>query len=310
MSATTTAPPAKTTSPDAGTPGGVHLRPIAPADVDAAARIAYEAFADIAERHGFPADFPDVDSARELVAAFTEHPSIWGVVAEQDGRIVGSNFLDERSAVRGVGPLTVAPATQGAGVGRRLMVAALHRAERTGASVRLLQDAFNGGSFALYASLGFEAVEPVALLSGRPSAPVDGPVQVAPLTAADLVACARLSTAVLGYDRTTELADALTAPDLTPVTAHREGRVVAYATTFADFGLAHAVAETEDDLFALIAAAVPPDGAPASFLLPVTQPTLVRRCLAAGLRVIKPMTYMVAGPYRRPRGAWIPSVLS
>ena len=37
------------------------------------------------------------------------HPSIWGVVAEIGGRIVGSNFLDERDPIRGVGPITVDP---------------------------------------------------------------------------------------------------------------------------------------------------------------------------------------------------------
>ena len=100
-----------------------------------------------------------------------------------------------------------------------------------------------------------------------------------------------------------------TTPGLTPVVAHRDGRLVAYATTFGDFGLAYAVAESEDDLFALVAGAVSPDGPPASFLLPLRQHALVRSCLAAGLRVVKPMTYMVAGPYRRPQGAWIPSVL-
>jgi hypothetical protein len=85
---------------------------------------------------------------------------------------------------------------------------------------------------------------------------------------------------------------------------------VAYATTFADFGLAYAVAETEADLFGLIAGAVTADGPPASFLLPLHQHDLVRSCLAAGLRIVKPMTYMAVGPYRRPRGAWIPSVLA
>jgi hypothetical protein len=39
------------------------------------------------------------------------------VVAEIDGRVVGSNFLDERGPVRGVGPITVDPAAQGRGSG-------------------------------------------------------------------------------------------------------------------------------------------------------------------------------------------------
>ena len=51
------------------------------------------------------------------------------MVAEIDGRIVGSNFLDERSPIRGVGPITVAPEGQNSGVGRKLMQAVLERGE-------------------------------------------------------------------------------------------------------------------------------------------------------------------------------------
>jgi predicted N-acetyltransferase YhbS len=286
----------------------VHLRPIEAADVDAAARIAFDAFAGIADRHGFPRDFPTVDSARDLVAAFTEHPSIWGVVAVRDGYVVGSNFLDERSLVRGVGPVTVDPAVQAAGVGRRLMQAVRERAAGA-TSVRLLQDSFNTASLALYASLGFEVAEQVALVAGVPAGPASDDVEVRALLAADLDACEQLHVAVHGFERTAELRDALETPGLTPVVAHRDDRLVAYATTFTDFGLAYAVAESQDDLFALIAGAVSPDRSPASFLLPLHQHALVRRCLAAGLQIVKPMTYLVAGPYRRPQGAWIPSVL-
>jgi predicted N-acetyltransferase YhbS len=277
-------------------------------DVDRAARIAFDAFAGIADRHAFPRDFPDVDAARALVAAFAEHPSIWAVVARRDGQVIGSNFLDERGPVRGVGPITVDPTGQAGGVGRLLMEAALERA--SGApSVRLLQDSFNSASLALYTSLGFEVAEQTALVTGIPSGPRDGGVEVRPLTTADVEDCEQLCVAVHGFDRTVELHDALEAPHLMPVVAHRGGRLVAYATTFADFGAAYAVAESEDDLFELVLGATSPGGPPASFLLPLHQAALVRRCLAAGLRVVKPMTYMVTGPYRRPAGAWIPSVL-
>jgi predicted N-acetyltransferase YhbS len=297
---TTTAPPT------------VRTRPIEPADVDAAARIAFAAFAEIADRHGFPRDFPTVESALELVTAFVEHPSIWGIVAEVDGTVVGSNFLDERSVVRGVGPITVDPAAQSAGVGRLLMEAVLDRAAAGRAiGVRLLQDSFNTASVALYASLGFDVVEPVVLLAGTPTGIVTdgGDLVVSPLVEDDLAECERLCVSVHGFARTNELRDALSASGLTPFVARRDGRVVAYATTLSDFGSAHAVGETDVDLFALVVGAVVPEGPPASFLLPLHQHALVRRCLAAGLRIVKPMTFMVNGPYRRPSGAWIPSVL-
>ena len=59
---------------------------------------------------------------------------------------------------------------------------------------------------------------------------------------------------------------------------------------------------------ALIAGALAASDAPASFLLPTRQHELFRWCLQAGLRTVKPMTYMVTGEHR-PRGAWIPSLL-
>lgn len=297
-----------TTRSDPPTSPTVQLRPIVATDVDAAAQIVFEAFAGIADRHAFPRDFSTVDSARSLVAAFTEHPQIFGVVAECDGRVIGSNFLDERSSVRGVGPITVAPDSQAAGVGRLLMHAVLDRS--CGQRVRLLQDSFNTSSLALYASLGFGVAEQVALVAGVPRDVGSSPVDVRPLDEADVDACEHLCRTVLGYERTTELRDTLAGSDFTPVGAWRNGRLVAYATTLADFGIACAVAETEADLFGLIAGAAVADSSPASFLLPLHQHELVRSCLTAGLRIVKPMTYMAVGPYQRPRGAWIPSVLA
>ena len=62
-------------------------------------------------------------------------------------------------------------------------------------------------------------------------------------------------------------------------------------------------------MFALLAGALSAGEAPASFLLPARQSELFRSCLAAGLRVVKPMTYMTRGEHRDPAGAWIPTVL-
>jgi GNAT superfamily N-acetyltransferase len=286
----------------------LELRPIEHADRDAAARIVYEAFAGIAERHGFAPDFPTPQSALELTTQFIAHPSLWGVVAVSGGRIVGSNFLDERGPIRGVGPITVDPKAQGRGVGRRLMEAVMARGAGA-AGIRLLQDSFNAQSLSLYASLGFEVKEPVVVMSGRPSGTDFAGIDVRPLRYGDLAACADLHRAVHGFERTRELHDSLEAPVLEPYVAIREGRVVAYATTLGFFAAAHAVAETAEDMCALIAGALTQADADASFLLPTRQAELFRWSLEAGLRVVKPMTYMAIGEYREPRGAWMPSVL-
>src|ERR671915_899029 len=107
----------------------IQLRAIEPADGDEVARIVYEAFAGIHDHHRVERDFPTLAAAVELTTNFIAHPSIHGVVAEIDGRVVGSSFLDERGPVRGVGPITISPEGQGAGVGRKLMQAVIERGE-------------------------------------------------------------------------------------------------------------------------------------------------------------------------------------
>ena len=286
----------------------VGLRAVEPADVEQCARIVYEAFGRIDDHHRFERDFPTPEAAMELASAFIAHPLIWGVVAERDGRVVGSNFVDERGPIRGLGPITVDPRAQRQGVGRRLMQAALGRGRGT-AGIRLFQDSFNVGSLSLYASLGFEVKEPAVLMSGRPrSGPAAG-VEVRPLEEADIQECEELCLSVHGFERTNELRDAIRAPVLSPFVEVRDGRITAYATTLTFFPAAHAVAKSEDDMRALLLGAVAAGEELASFLLPTRQAGLFRWCLAEGLRVVKPMTYMAIGEYRKPSGSWIPSVL-
>jgi predicted N-acetyltransferase YhbS len=291
-----------------GRDAGIELREIEPADAAECARIVYEAFGGIHDQHRFERDFPTIEAAEQLLSAFIGHPSIWGVVAEREGRVVGSNFLDERGSIRGLGPITVDPRAQTRGLGRRLMQAALERS-RGAAGIRLFQDAFNVASLSLYASLGFEVKEPAVVMRGRPrSGPAAG-IEVRPLEEADLEECEQLCLKVHGFERTNELRDAVQAPALSPFVAVRDGRISAYATTLTFFPAAYGVAEGEDDMRALILGVPNAEEQPASFLLPTRQAGLFRWCLAEGLRVVKPMTYMAIGEYREPAGCWIPSVL-
>ncbi len=286
----------------------IALRAIEAADADDCARIVYEAFAGIHDHHGFQRDFPTRAAAEQLTGAFIAHRSIWGVVAERDGRIVGSNFVDERGPIRGLGPITVDPRAQGAGVGRRLMRAALERS-RGAAGIRLFQDSFNVGSLSLYASLGFEVKEPAVVMSGRPRSGPEAGIDVRPLAEPDIRECEKLCLKVHGFERTSELRDAIEAAVLSPFVAVRDGRITAYATTLTFFPAAYAVAETEDDMCGLVLGALAAGDQPASFLLPTRQAGLFRRCLDEGLRPVKPMTYMTIGEYREPAGSWLPSVL-
>jgi predicted N-acetyltransferase YhbS len=186
----------------------VKVRPAAPSDAPECARIIFEAFASIHDHHRFARDVRTLEAASQLAGASLVHPSICGVVAELDGRVVGSNFLDERGPIRGVGPVTVEPGLHEHGIGRKLMQAVLERS--TGArGVRLLQDSFNSLSLTLYASLGFEVREPTVILSGRPRSDPGTSVKVRPLTENDIEESEQLCLAVHGYERTAELRDAL-----------------------------------------------------------------------------------------------------
>lgn len=226
------------------------------------------------------------------------------VVAESGGRVVGSNCLDERSLIAGIGPITVDPGTQNLGVGRKLMHAVMERArERNFAGMRLVQAAYHNRSLSLYSVLGFDVREPLSCMQGRPREKNVSGCAVRLAHSADLETCNALSRRVHGFDRSKELADAI--QQQTASVVEREGRITGYATVLAFFG--HATAESNVDLQALIASVETFGGS--GILVPSRNSALLRWCLANGLKVIQPMTLMSVGLYNEPAGAWLPSVL-
>lgn len=286
----------------------IAIREATPDDAPALGTIVYEAFHGVATRHSFTPDFPTPEFATMLVGWMASSPGHYGVVAERDGEVLGSNFLDERDPIRGVGPITVNPAVQASGVGRRLMQAVVERG-REAPGVRLLQDAFNATSMSLYASLGFDIKEPIVRIQGEPRSVPPAGIEVRPLTEDDVERAAAVCEGVHGFARTAELRDALALPMVTPIGTFRDGRLTGYATSVTNWALGHAAAETEEDLRALIAGGARLAGEPADFLLPSREGDLYRWCLAEGLRTVKPMSLMALGAYQEPRGAWFPSVI-
>ncbi len=285
-------------------PMNVTLRPGNAKDSTRCGAICYEAFKTIAEQHNFPPDFASPEVATEFLAGLLAHPGFHAVVAELDGQIVGSNFLDERSVVAGIGPITVDPAAQNRSVGRQLMQHVLNRVtQRRFPGVRLVQGAFHNRSLSLYAKLGFTAREPLSIMQGAPLAVQIPGYTVRPATERDMDACNRVCAQVHGHDRCGELLDAVTQGIATIV--EHGGRITGYATPIAFFG--HAVGETNEALKALIGAAPVFPGL--GFLLPTRNGELFRWCLDHGLRVIQPMTLMSIGLYNEPTGAFLPSIL-
>ena len=88
------------------------IRRATPADAEVCGRICFEAFGALAEKHNFPPDFPAPEIPEHVLSTMFSHPSFFCVVAEQNGKIIGSNCLDERTPIAGVGPITIDPGTQ------------------------------------------------------------------------------------------------------------------------------------------------------------------------------------------------------
>jgi GNAT superfamily N-acetyltransferase len=273
-------------------------------DAPMCGQICYSAFRTISESHGFTPDFPGPEVTTGLLSMMFSHPGFYCVVAEAGGRIVGSNCLDERSIIAGVGPITVDPDGQNRGAGRKLMQAVLDRARERGApGVRLVQAAFHNRSLSLYAGLGFEIREPLCCMQGRTEQRIVPGCTVRPACPEDVDRCCVIARQVHGFDRGRELAEAV--QQGTALVVEREGRITGYASALAFSG--HSTAETNLDLQALIASVDSFRGP--GILVPSRNSALFQWCLANGLRVMQPMTLMSVGLYNEPGGAWLPSIL-
>ena len=282
---------------------GIKLRPGTAEDAKQCGEICYRAFRTMAEKHNFPPDFPSPELAITLLSEFMAHPHIYGVVAELDGRVVGSNFVDERSVIAGIGPITIDPDVQNRGIGRELMQHVLARvAERRFHGVRLVQAAYHNRSLSLYTKLGFVAREPLSLMQGQPLAVQIPGYVLREAKVDDLGACNQLCLRVHGHDRGGELLDAINRGTATVI--EHNGRITGYATAVAFFG--HAVGETNEELKALIGAA--PEFLGPGFLLPTRNAELLRWCLEHGLQIVQPMTLMSMGLYNEPAGAFLASI--
>jgi GNAT superfamily N-acetyltransferase len=205
------------------------VRRAKPEDAQECGRICYDAFSEINIRHGFPCDFPNPEVAVGLLSMMFSHPGFYAVVAEIGGKIVGSNCLDERSPIAGVGPITVDPKLQNAGAGRKLMEAVLDRAAaQKYPGVRLVQAAFHNRSLSLYAKLGFQVREFLSVMQGSCASKAVPGFKVRAAANSDVEECNRLCISVLGQHRGGELTDAVTQG--TAVVAEGKGEITAYST--------------------------------------------------------------------------------
>jgi hypothetical protein len=108
---------------------------------------------------------------------------------------------------------------------------------------------------------------------------------------------------VHGHSRTRELQDAIATG--TARVVERPGGISGYATGLG-YGW-HAVAETNEDLIALLGSAEALIGL--GILVPSRNAELLRWRLAHGLRIVQQSTLMTTGLYDEPAGAYLPSIL-
>jgi len=286
-------------------PAGVQLVPAEPQHVAELGRICYEAFKDVADRHGFAPDFPSVQAARRTIGTLVERKDFYGVAAVVNGELAGSNYLSLTDAVAGVGPITIDCAFQGRDLGRALMQDVIDYARRNNIGrVRLLQDAFNTASLSLYASLGFEVKHATALI--HLVAAVKADVTVRPVHESDIPALDELCQKNYKTSRRNELAAAVHG-GLSPVLRERSSRLTGYLIP-GIFG--HGVAETCEDAVTLATQAarlIPHERAVS--ICPLEDGPLFQAFLKAGCRTVKMMNLMALGPYEAPSSVWMPSIL-
>ncbi|MEO5859479.1 MAG: GNAT family N-acetyltransferase [Pyrinomonadaceae bacterium] len=222
----------------------------------------------------------------------------------ENGKILGSNFLWEADEIDGVGPITVDPGEQNSSIGRELMERVIQRSAENGkAGIRLVQAAYHNRSLALYTKLGFDVVEPLSAINGTPFTDDIEGRSVRPLTEKDIEAANKLCIAAHGISRRNEIAGA--AQTGAGIVVENNGKLSGYVTLLGFFG--HAVAQTNDDLKALIGSGREIAGT--GFLLPTRNGDVLRWCFENGLRIVMPLSLMSKGYYQTPRSPFIPSIL-
>lgn len=279
------------------------LRPGVIEDTKECGRVCYEAFKSIADQHRFPPEMPSIEIATALMSMRLSHPGFYSVVAELNDKIVGSIFLDERSVIAGAGPLSVDPLVMDSTIGGQLTQAILDRvAQRRFPGMRGMVMAWHYRAIALYTKLGFNSREAFTVMQGKPLALKFPGYDVRLAREEDLPACNQLCHRVHGHDRAGELVDAIHIGTANVV--EHLYRITGYSTGIGWSN--HTVAESNDDLKALIGAA--PDFPGVGFLVPSRNGDLFRWCLDQGLRVVCQAILITVGLYNEPAGAYLPSI--
>ena len=280
------------------------LRPAESRDVEAAGDVNFLAFYRAALVHGMPPVVTRPADSRRYLRHLLEFDPLGGVVAEEDGRIVGVAWIHPRGAVATLGPLAVDPAAQGRGVGRRLLERALEMTGKGVPQVRLVQESFNAVSLGLYLRAGFRVVAPILeleLAPGTPLVPARAPAGAAvrPAAPADAVRLVARDARAFGAPRAQSVDLYLRRGSV--LVAEDRGALVGYAMGIGFEGTAHlgsAAADDADVLLCLagaVAAELVAHGHRVRTMVPAVDRRMVDGLMGLGFRVFRACHYMVRG---------------
>ncbi|HET7147103.1 MAG TPA: GNAT family N-acetyltransferase [Candidatus Nitrosopolaris sp.] len=283
------------------------IRPIEQNDAESCGKIGYEAHKSISSAHGYPSEQPSEEFGIGLIRRLLGNPNSWGVLAERQGKTLGSIFLHKfpPSPVAVIGPLTVHPSAEG-GVGKMLMDAALTQARKQNYDqIRLVQSPSHIRSFVLYTKSGFALREPLFLMQGQPLKGENNASSANVLLVGDendVSVCNEFCKSVYGFSREMELRQAKDQGFATML--ERDGVITGYAAGIGIFG--HAVAKTNEDLKTLIANASAILGP--GFFAPARNHELINWLLSNGFQIGWPANLMTVGPYQEPLTPFLPSL--
>jgi predicted N-acetyltransferase YhbS len=283
------------------------IRPIEQNDAESCGKIGYEAHKTISSTHGYPSEQPSEEFGIGLIRRLLGNPNSWGVLAERQGKTLGSIFLHKfpPSPVVVIGPLTVHPSAEG-GVGRMLMDAALTQARKENHDqIRLVQSPSHIRSFVLYTKSGFTLREPLFLMQGQP---LKGRNNTSSANVRqirddnDISVCNELCKSVYGFSREMELRQMK--DQGVAIMIEQDGVIIGYAAGIGIFG--HALAKSNEELKALIANASAILGP--GFFAPARNHELINWLLENGFRIGWPANLMTIGPYQEPQTPFLPSL--
>lgn len=283
------------------------VRPIDQNDAEICGKIGYEAHKVISSVHGYPSEQPSEEFGVGLIKTLLANPNSWGVLAEREGKTLGSVFLHKfpPSPVAVIGPLTVHPFAEG-GVGKILMGAALTQARKQNHNqIRLVQSPSHIRSFVLYTKCGFTLREPLFLMQGKPPKVEINTrsVNVRPVRDNnDISMCNDLCKLVHGFSREMELR--LAKDQGVANMIERDGIITGYAAGIGIFG--HAVTKSNEDLKTLIANASAILGP--GFFIPARNHEAINWLLENGFHIGWPANLMTIGPYQEPLTPTLPSL--